>query len=106
MILGAAIFSIGAGLLHRFKVDTTNAQLMGAGNGMLTQQPLIAVQAVLSKKDIPIGTAMIAFWQSFGGALFVTMGQCVFNNKSIHNLHTIPPPNFSTTNPFQSGPRT
>jgi hypothetical protein len=112
MVLGGVIFSIGAGLLHTFMVDTTHFKwigyqiLIGVGNGMITQQPLIAIQAVLQQEDMPIGTAMIVFFQSFGGALFLSIGQCVFNNKLIHNLEAVLPLDINPATVLQSGATT
>ena len=71
MVLGGAIFSIGADLLHTFKIDTALATWIGyqilidAGNGMITQQPRIAIKAVLPKEDIPIDTTMMVFLPKF-----------------------------------------
>ena len=45
------------------------------------QQPLIAVQTVLDISQVPIGTSVIIFVQTLGGALFVSVGQSVFTNK-------------------------
>jgi hypothetical protein len=70
---------------------------------MITQQPLIAIQAVLAKEDIPTGTAMIVFFQSFGGALFLSIGQCIFNNKLIHGLEAVLPLEFNPATVLQSG---
>lgn len=50
------------------------------------QQPLIAVQTVLHLADIPTGTALIMFTQTFGGALFVSVGQNVFTNRLLAGL--------------------
>jgi hypothetical protein len=61
---------------------------MGFGFGM--QQPLIVAQTVLPAADIPIGTALLTFAQLFGGALFVSVAQNVFNNQLIKNLNGLP----------------
>ena len=50
------------------------------------QQPLIAVQTVLPLSDVPVGTALIMFTQTFGGALFVSVGQNVFANRLLAGL--------------------
>ncbi len=60
--------------------------LFGLGVGFGLQQPLIAVQTVLGIDDVPIGTSVIAFMQTLGGALFVSVGNSVFNNKLIEEL--------------------
>lgn len=109
MILGGAIFSIGAGLLHTLEVDTSPAKwicyqiLIGAGNGMITQQPLIAIQAVLKPEDVSIGTSLIILFQTFGGAVFLSIGQAVFNNKLIRNLEHVMPSSFDPAVVLLSG---
>jgi hypothetical protein len=50
------------------------------------QQALITVQTVLPLKDVPTGTALVMFFQTFGGALFVSVGQNVFNNRLISEI--------------------
>ena len=78
IIISSVFMSVGAGLLSTFKTNTGHAMwigyqvLYGAGVGMGMQQPLIAVQTVLPKKDHPIGTAIIMLGQTLGGALFIS----------------------------------
>ena len=92
MYLSSVLMSIGAGLLTTFKVDTGHAMwigyqvLFGAGTGAGFQQPLMAAQTVLHIDDVPIGTATIMFIQLLGGALFVSVGQNIFQNKLVTNL--------------------
>ncbi|KIV78208.1 hypothetical protein PV11_09949 [Exophiala sideris] len=89
----SVIFSaIGAGLLTTFMTNTGHAMwigyqvIYGLGVGFGMQQALVAVQATLPLKDIPTGTALVMFMQTFGGALFVSVAQNVFNNRLISNL--------------------
>ena len=83
---------IGAGLLTTWKVDTATGYwigyqiIYGFGVGFGMQQAIITVQAVLPLKDIPVGTAMAAFFMNFGGSLFVSAAQNVFNNRLISEL--------------------
>ncbi len=62
MILGSIFMAIGTGLMSTWKVDTGHAMwigyqaMYGFGVGFGMQQGLIAAQAVLPLKDIPIGT--------------------------------------------------
>ncbi|KAL1643528.1 hypothetical protein SLS58_004888 [Diplodia intermedia] len=92
MILSSIFMSIGAGLLTTFEVDTGHPKwigyqfIFGAGVGFGMQQTLIAVQAALPTTDIPIGTAIIMFSQTLGGALFVSVGQNIFTNQLIKNI--------------------
>lgn len=50
------------------------------------QQPMIAVQTVLDISLVPIGTSIVIFVQTLGGALFVSIGQNVFSNKLVEGL--------------------
>ncbi|KAI0399016.1 MFS general substrate transporter [Xylaria palmicola] len=97
MIVGSILAAIGGGLLTTWKPDTSTGIwigyqiLFGAGVGASLQQPLIAVQTVLDIEDVPIGTSVINFMQTLGGALFVSVGNNVFNNKLIEELgHRVP----------------
>ncbi len=97
LYLSSICMAIGAGLLTTFKTDTGHAEwigyqfLFGAGVGFGMQQTLVAVQTVLPKDDIPIGTATMMFAQTLGGALFISVGQNVFTNQLLKNLRTVVP---------------
>jgi hypothetical protein len=97
MIASFIIMSIGAGLLTTFETDTGHAKwigyqvIFGAGVGLGMQQSLIAVQAALPGADIAIGTAIIMFSQTFGGALFASVAQNVFTNQLLKNLESAVP---------------
>lgn len=87
MLGGAILMPIGYGLMCTLTPDSSPAAwigyqiIAGAGVGIGMQQPLIAVQVVLDQADVPTGTAMVIFHQSLGGALFVSAGQTVFNDR-------------------------
>jgi hypothetical protein len=92
MYLSIFFMSIGAGLLTTLDVDSGHAKwigyqvLFGAGVGFGMQQTLIAAQTALPLKDVPIGTAIMMFAQTLGGALMVSVGQNVFTNQLTKNL--------------------
>ncbi|KAK7550655.1 MFS transporter [Phyllosticta citricarpa] len=92
MIASSILMGIGAGLLSTFDVDTSSAKwigyqvLFGAGVGLGMQQTLIAVQTALPVADVPIGTATMMFSQTLGGALFISVGQNVFQNQLLNNV--------------------
>ncbi|KAF2809961.1 MFS general substrate transporter [Mytilinidion resinicola] len=94
MLASTVLMTIGAGLLTTFETNTGHAKwigfqfLFGAGVGLGMQQTLIVVQTVLPAKDIPIGTAVMMFSQTLGGALFISVGQNVFTNQLIKNLES------------------
>ena len=84
--------AIGVGLITTWDINTGESKwlgyqiIYGLGVGFGMQQALITVQAVLPLKDIPTGTAMSMFCQTFGGALFVSVAQNVFNNRLLNLL--------------------
>ena len=97
MFASSILMAIGAGLLSTFEVETQHPKwigyqfLFGAGVGFGMQQTLVAIQTVLPQDDIAIGTAIIMFSQTLGGALFISVGQNVFTNQLIKNLRTVVP---------------
>ncbi|KAK6532572.1 hypothetical protein TWF281_006756 [Arthrobotrys megalospora] len=94
LIGGMVIFAIGAGLITTFNVETNSSAaywigyqaLAGFGLGVGFQVPILAVQTVLEIDDVPIGTAVIIFFQTFGAALFVSVAQSIFANGLKHGL--------------------
>lgn len=97
MIGSSVLMAIGAGLLTTFETNTGHSKwigyqaIFGIGVGMGMQQILIAVQTVLPPADVPTGTALVMFFQTLGGALFLSVGQNVFNNKLISGLQAVVP---------------
>jgi hypothetical protein len=92
MIASSVLSAIGVGLLFTFTPETNHSAwigyqaLAGIGIGLGMQQPLIAVQTILDISQVPIGTSVIIFLQTLGGALFVSIGQNVFTNKLVQGL--------------------
>ncbi|KAH8892647.1 MFS general substrate transporter [Thozetella sp. PMI_491] len=92
MILGSIIAPIGEGLLTTWKVDTPLSKLIGyqamagIGIGLGQQQPLVAVQTVLSKAEVASGMAIVLLVQTLSGAIFVSVGQSVLQNELFKNL--------------------
>lgn len=97
IIISAVLMSIGSGLLTTLKPNSGHAEwigyqaLFGFGVGFGMQQTLIAVQTVLPKKDVPIGTAIIMFSQTLGGALFISVAQNVQTNELLQQLKSVVP---------------
>ncbi len=50
------------------------------------QLPFIAIQVVLSKKDMPIGNAVGIFFNSLGGAISISIAQNIFSNTLIKEI--------------------
>lgn len=60
--------------------------MFGAGSGIGFQMPVTAVQTVLKGGDISIGTSLVLLVQSLSGAIFLAVGQNVFQNKLVAEL--------------------
>ncbi|RFU35989.1 hypothetical protein B7463_g365, partial [Scytalidium lignicola] len=92
MIAGAAIFTVGAGLLYTIHVSSGIAKwvcyqlLAGFGAGGGIQLPFIAVQTVLNNNDMPSGNAMAIFFNSLGGAISISIAQNIFSNGLVKYL--------------------
>ncbi|KAK3301020.1 major facilitator superfamily domain-containing protein [Chaetomium fimeti] len=88
-ILGSAIGTVGLGLMTLLRVDSTTAQWAGfqvvtsIGFGISIQQGFMAVQTVLDQKDMAIATAAVVASQSLGGAVFLFVGNSVFQNQLV-----------------------
>jgi Na+/melibiose symporter-like transporter len=71
IVVGSAIFTIGAALLTLFTVQQANWRaygftiIAGTGYGLSLQNAYIAVQAVLPNETLPIGNAVVMFCQTF-----------------------------------------
>ncbi|KAK2063214.1 major facilitator superfamily transporter [Colletotrichum caudatum] len=85
-VAGGMIATAGCGVLLLLSQDSSTAQwagfeiLVSAGLGMSIQQGFTAVQTVLPADNIAIGTAAIVTSQSLGGAIFVSVGNILFQN--------------------------
>ena len=96
MTFGALILTAGCALIQTLQLHSTEAQwfgyevLTGIGFGTAFQIPYTAVQVVLSDSDLPIGNALIVFFQALGGALAVSIGQNVLSNTLLKQLQRIP----------------
>src|ERR1700761_9026804 len=92
MYASTVLLAIGSGLMTTFKLNTGHSKwigyqfLAGAGVGLGMQQTMIAAQTVLPKADIAIGTSIMMFAQTLGGALFVSVGQNVFTNELVKGI--------------------
>jgi hypothetical protein len=95
-IIGTCIMAIGAGLLTTLQIDTGHGKwigyqiLYGFGMGMCFQQPNLAAQTVLPKKDVPVGIAVMFFSQLLGAAVFVPVGENVLANQLMLRLSGVP----------------
>jgi len=97
MYASALLLPIASGLITTFAVSTSRAVWIGyqifvgfvLGIGM--QQPSIAAQTVLTKRDVATGVSLIFFSQMLGGAIFVSMGQNILDSRLVAGLTALIP---------------
>jgi MFS family permease len=96
MYLASILMTIGSGLLTTLNVSSPSSHwigyqvLTGLGIGFGMQQSNLAVQTCLPNRDVPIGTSIIFFYQTFGGALFLSVSQNTFIDKFLTALKHVP----------------
>ena len=96
MYLGVICMSTGAGLMTTFSPQTPTGKwigyqiLFGFGIGVSMQQPSLAAQNSLDRTDIATGVSLMFFGQSFGGAIFNSVAQALFNSHLSSHLRGIP----------------
>ncbi|QDS74817.1 hypothetical protein FKW77_002392 [Venturia effusa] len=97
MILSTVCTGLGAGLLTTWTITTPMLTtfgyqaVVGVGLGLGLVQPLMAAQVVLTMDDIPTGTTAMIFFQSLGGALFISAAQTIFNQRLLSSLKDVIP---------------
>ncbi|KAM0136026.1 hypothetical protein ACHAO1_004855 [Botrytis cinerea] len=86
MIFCMILFAVGSGLITTFSLTTPFASwfgfqiITGVGIGVGFQGGVLVVQTVVPLVDVPVGTACVSFFQSLGGALFISVCQTLFQN--------------------------
>ena len=96
MWLGAALATIGSGLLTTLQPHSPNGVLSGyqflagLGLGLCTQIPFNAVQYILPKEQMIMGSALVSFCNSLGPILGTNIGQAVFANTFLRRLKGVP----------------
>ncbi|KAG5659562.1 hypothetical protein KAF25_002121 [Fusarium avenaceum] len=84
---GAAILVVGSALFTTWTADVTTGRwvgyqmIAGAGMGLALQQPAIAIQTVLSDSDSAVGLSILNFVNFFGGTIFITVSQSLFQGQ-------------------------
>ncbi|MCJ1439371.1 hypothetical protein MMC27_008763 [Xylographa pallens] len=101
VFIGSTLFSIGAGLIYSLDINSPSPQyigyqaILGIGQGLAIQVPVIVCQAFSKPSDIPSVTATVLFFQMIGGAICVSAAQSVFSNRLLRSL----PANAPSVNP-------
>ena len=95
MWIGPPILAIGGGLFQLIRAHSPASRwigyqiVSGIGYGLCGQTPILAVQVVLDKEDVPTGCVLVIFFQCLGGALATSIGQNLFTDKLQGNLRGI-----------------
>ncbi|KAI4781339.1 hypothetical protein E4T52_03717 [Aureobasidium sp. EXF-3400] len=86
ILAGTTLLAVGSGLLSTLSTSSGSQYwipyqiLPGMGAGITLWMPYVAIQTVLKAEDIPVATALLQFFQSFGAALFLALAQAVFTS--------------------------
>lgn len=95
MWIGAPTLAIGAGLFQLLRVNSPISKCLGyqlvsnIGHGICGQIPVLSVQVVLDKEDVPTGCVLIIFFQCLGGALATSISQNLFTDSLLEYLREI-----------------
>ncbi|KAK7732978.1 hypothetical protein SLS57_000922 [Botryosphaeria dothidea] len=87
LVIGGCLVTIGSGLMYTWDLHTPSGKwigyqiIAGIGNGLAFQVPMTAVQNTAATTDTSTATAMALFFQTIGGALSVSAGQSLFQNR-------------------------
>lgn len=101
MIFGSVVASIAAGLTYTLDIDSGSDEwigyqaMSGIGLGLIFQIPVIVAQSSVKPSDLSSASAMMLFFQTIGGALWISASQAGFNNMLLSEL----PKRAPTVNP-------
>ncbi|KAJ0386023.1 hypothetical protein COL922a_005170 [Colletotrichum nupharicola] len=88
------LFTVGSGLITTFNLDTPMREwfgyqvLAGLGIGAGFQIGVLVVQTVLPLEEVPVATAVVQFFQSFGGAIMIAVAQSLFQTGLVNGVAT------------------
>jgi hypothetical protein len=101
LLVGGILATVGNGMIYTLGVNSPSSEwigyqvITGVGVGMSIQVPIIVGQAVVEPTDLSSITAIVMFFQTLGGAVFIQMGQSLFSNKLVKVI----PDNVPNVNP-------
>ena len=97
LFLGSILATIGSGLIYTLDIGSSSSKwigyqaLAGIGIGFSFQVPIIANQASVKMSEISSVTAVTLFFQTIGGAFFVSAGQTAFANRLLSRVPVTAP---------------
>ena len=97
LLVGSTLAAIAAGLIYTLDIGTPSGHwigyqaLAGIGIGLSIQVPIIANQAFVKVSEISSVTAVTLFFQTIGGAFFVSAGQTAWANRLLSRIPVTAP---------------
>ncbi|KAF9882704.1 hypothetical protein FE257_005512 [Aspergillus nanangensis] len=97
LIASSAITAVGAGMLSTLEVNSSIGYwfgyqvLLAVGAGLGAQNVILVAQAAVPITDMAMATTLLTFTQTLSSAVFLSVGQSVFQNQLIVNLHQYAP---------------
>ncbi|KAL8945451.1 MAG: hypothetical protein Q9183_008086, partial [Haloplaca sp. 2 TL-2023] len=97
MIVGSAIFVVGAALITTWQADVESGMWIGYqvvggfGLGLTMQAPNIAAQTILPNSELSIGASILNFISFLGGNVWVTVAQALLQKKLVQGLQDVIP---------------
>ncbi|CAG8960295.1 hypothetical protein HYFRA_00012815 [Hymenoscyphus fraxineus] len=97
ILLGFALVSLGPGLITTIHPGISNGHLIGyqilggIGYSLCSSLNHIGMQASLPQELIPLGATILLFGVSMSGAVFLAIGQAVFESRLTGNLGRVVP---------------
>jgi MFS family permease len=92
MLVAPILAATGAGMLSTLTPSASKAQWIGyqvfygLGIGAGAQSASLAIQTVLPREDVSLGTGLSFFMQQLGGALFLPVAQNLFSTALVKKL--------------------
>lgn len=71
-------------MVYKWQVSSTHDSLCRMS--LTCRQPMVAIQNALLPEQVPVGMSVVVFAQTFGGALFLTFAQTIFNHGLVDGL--------------------
>lgn len=92
MFAGAAVSTVGAGLVYSFSLHTPTGAwigyqfVVGIGTGFVSQIPIMANMAAVEMSDMASMSAITLFFQLLGGSFAVSAAQSAFENTLLRRV--------------------
>ncbi|PNS20557.1 hypothetical protein CAC42_6007 [Sphaceloma murrayae] len=89
MVVGSIFMTVGGGLIYTWDIGTPSSQwigyqlIAGIGVGLAFQVPVIVGQSIVDPEDVSSVTAIILFFQTVSGSIFVAVAQSLFTNRLV-----------------------